>query len=175
MAISTGANIVHCSLDEIEEAKQKYIAKTGRPSKFNPETAAEIVARIANGETITSIFRDKSMPSNVTYYDWKEKIPDFARACERAEQAHYDARIAQAVTGLDEADGTTKDNQVRKAEAIARLSVDLAARRNYKRWGEKSQNLNVNINADMSPVDLSAWVNSGNGATADFKQSNNIE
>lgn len=44
--------------------------KRGRPSKFTPELAADICARLAKGESLRSICRDEGMPSDVAVRQW---------------------------------------------------------------------------------------------------------
>jgi hypothetical protein len=159
--ISTGTNTPTIPLDQLEAAKRDYIAKRypGRPSSYNTEIASIILTRLSQGEVITKICEDPDLPCFSTFYDWKREIPDFAQAVKRAQAAHDESRVAAAAAGLDAVDGTARDNQVRKAECIARFTLDLAARRSFKEFGEKKQNLNVNINSDVAPVDLSAWLN----------------
>jgi hypothetical protein len=44
--------------------------KTGRPSKYTPELAREIVERLSEGEPLRQICRDEHMPSWRVIYDW---------------------------------------------------------------------------------------------------------
>lgn len=84
MAITTGANVPTVTSEDIEAARQIYIAKRGRPSKFCPEIASEICLRLEEGETITSICRDARMPHISSVNDWRGNIPQFAAEFTRA-------------------------------------------------------------------------------------------
>jgi hypothetical protein len=58
---------------------------------YSPELAEAICARIAAGESLRSICRDRTMPSHDTLHRWVSHYPEFARM--RA-QARLDARTA---------------------------------------------------------------------------------
>ena len=53
-----------------QAAKQTAPKKTGRPSKYTPEIAQEIVERLSNAEPLRQICRDEGMPDWRTIYDW---------------------------------------------------------------------------------------------------------
>lgn len=159
MGISTGANIPVVTIDQLETAVAQRRAKTGRPSSYSEEVAAEIVERLSNGETMTNITKAKRMPAHGTVCDWQRKLPAFAQAIAQARLDYTDATVDKAEAGLQAVDGKAKDNQVRKAEAIARFALDIAARRNFQVYGEKKQNLNINLNAEVAPVDLAGYLN----------------
>lgn len=46
------------------------MAKVGRPSKYNKKLAQQICSRIANGQTLTSICKDKKYPARGTVMRW---------------------------------------------------------------------------------------------------------
>ncbi len=55
------------------------MAKMGRPSLYSDELAAEICQRIAEGETLVAICKDKLMPCYRTVLNWRAKKEDFFR------------------------------------------------------------------------------------------------
>jgi hypothetical protein len=59
----------------------------GRRSTFCPVTAQQIVARISEGETLTSISADPAMPPLRTIFDWRRADPDFGEAFAVAREA----------------------------------------------------------------------------------------
>ena len=66
------------SLEDVmsKTAKPKAQAapkKTGRPSKYTPEIAKEIVERLSEGTPLWEICRDEHMPHWRTIYDWMYK------------------------------------------------------------------------------------------------------
>jgi hypothetical protein len=56
-----------------QAAKQTAPKKTGRPSKYTPEIAREIVERLSEGTPLWEICRDEHMPHWRTIYDWMYK------------------------------------------------------------------------------------------------------
>ena len=72
--------------------------KTGRPSLYSEVLAAEICRRLAEGETLRSVCRDKEMPDKATVLRW---LGDKAKTDFRDQYAH--ARDMQADALFDEA------------------------------------------------------------------------
>ena len=86
--------------------KQKEPApkkKTGRPSKYNEEIAAEICTRIVKGESLRSICRDEKMPNVDTIYVWIGKHPIFADQYARAREEQADTLADEIQALADEA------------------------------------------------------------------------
>ena len=143
MAISTGRNIPVVTSEDIQKAKEKYLRKDGRPTKYNQHIAAEIVARLEGGETLTYICKGVMMPHVATIYDWQGKLPAFADAVARA-------RKGQAGTLADEskdalANATAKDMPtVRLAEGRAKHYLELARVFDPSRFGNQ-----VRVNHDV--------------------------
>jgi len=46
------------------------MAERGRPTTYDPDVAAEILDRLAAGETLRAICRDEGMPPRTTIYQW---------------------------------------------------------------------------------------------------------
>ena len=117
-----------------------------RPSKFTPDLWAGILARMSQGETLTSICKDEGMPASRTVREWGEKDPDLAAEYARARSDGFDA-IADATITI--ADGTDPE-----MVNCARLQVDtrkwLLARWDPKRYGDRMQ-----IDADVTVETLS--------------------
>jgi hypothetical protein len=70
-------------------------AKLGRPAIYAEELAAEVCERIAQGESITHICRDKHMPSRDTVHKWARELPEFADRLAHAREDHLEARAKQ--------------------------------------------------------------------------------
>ena len=49
----------------------------GRPSKYSPKLAREILQRLASGEMLMGILRSKGMPGRSSVYRWMKEKPDF--------------------------------------------------------------------------------------------------
>ena len=75
--------------------------KTGRPSKYTPEIAAEIAQRLSMGEPLRKICRDEHMPHWTVMYDWLAKDEDLSLRVARAREAGYDAMAEEALEIAD--------------------------------------------------------------------------
>lgn len=78
----------------LPEAPKK---KTGRPSKYTPELAAEMCERLSNGEPLRQICRDDRMPEWRTVYDWLARDPELSAQVARAREAGYDAMAEELI------------------------------------------------------------------------------
>lgn len=81
----------------------------GRPSSFTQEIADTICRRIAEGESLRQICRDRGMPDRVTVIRWKNDNPEFrnqyARAREDQADTYADLGIEAAIKADDPAKG----------------------------------------------------------------------
>jgi hypothetical protein len=136
-----------------EETKKPH----GRPTLYTPELADEILTRLSNGETLTSICRPDTMPSRGTVHAWKAKDAEFSKRFARAKDDGWDA-IADdcleiANTPLEGVIETSKEWGVetkredmlghRKLQIETRLK--LLAKWDPKRYGDK-----IDVNATHS-------------------------
>ncbi len=125
--------------------------KPGRPSLYTEPLAAEICRRLAEGETLRSVCRDKAMPDKASVLRW---LGDKTKADFRTQYAHArdmqaDALFDEALEIADDATGdwsTDKDGKkVLDHENIqrSRLRVDTrkwaAGKMAPKRYGDKVQ------------------------------------
>lgn len=123
--------------------KPTTLARPGRPSLFNKQTAAAICERIAAGESLRSICASKSMPCCSTVQRWLAENEDFQRAMRLARDLQADTLAEQIIELADSATPET-------AHAV-RLQVD--ARRWYasklrpKKYGDR-----IEVDADTPPV-----------------------
>jgi hypothetical protein len=117
-------------------AKTAVKRKRGRPSKYTPELALAICARLAKGESLRKICEDADMPDADTVRNWCITRPDFF-----GQYAH--AREAGADTIADIAIEAATMRIAGEDVPAARLAFD--ARRWYcgkisKRYGDKVTN-----------------------------------
>jgi hypothetical protein len=148
MAITTGANLPVVADTDLEKARQKYIAKSGRPSSFSLDIAAEILVRLESGEPLQSICRDDHLPGVSTVYDWKAHIPAFAEAYARARRNSATSLANGGLSILDDLD-EKKDAEgnpvpvsmvtVRLAEMRARYRFELSKCFDRDTFGDKRQ------------------------------------
>lgn len=124
----------------------------GRPSKFTQTLADDICERIANGESLRNICRDKSMPDKTTVLRWVDDNNDFcdqyARACARREDSFFDDLI-------EIADSVTAD-----AAEVAKARVQIDARKwvlsrmNPKKYGDRvQQEVSGSIGAEVTLIE----------------------
>ena len=58
----------------------------GRPSSYCPVVAHEVLVRVTEGETLSSISRDPAMPSMDVIFHWRRTNADFAQAMRQARE-----------------------------------------------------------------------------------------
>lgn len=121
----------------------------GRSSTKTPEICAEILERIANGETLSEICREERMPGRVTVYDWQSKDPDFSEQFARARLIGFDAIAEETkvisdtpVEGIiEKTDATGKTITREDMLGHRRLQVEtrlkLLAKWDPKRYGDR--------------------------------------
>lgn len=135
--------------------------KEGRMSMFTPEKAATILEGIEDGLTMDEIGKIIGHDRKAIW-TWMQLCPEFALAVAQAREYQGHASADNAVKILDEVE-IDPDNpkaamaELRKAEQRARIRMDLAKAFNTKQYGDKKQNLNVNVNTTVDPVDLSSF------------------
>ncbi len=136
--MTSGQSLINVTEDNINKAIQKYRAKTGRPSMFTDDIAAEIIERLMNGETLRGICSDPRMPSNPTVYDWMEHSVDFASAIARARRRQATVLVEEGREILDKADDSTMP-QVQKADKRAQFRFQMAKCFDRDTFGDKVQ------------------------------------
>jgi hypothetical protein len=122
-------------------------AKRGRPSDYNPEIAAEVCGKIAQGQSVRSISAEPGMPGQTTIYQWLQAHDEFAVQYARAREAqaeHFQDEILSIAddgrndTYEDENGGVRTDQDV---IARSRLRVDtrkwLMSKLAPKKYGDK--------------------------------------
>lgn len=123
--------------------------KTGRPIAFTSVAAAEICARLAAGETLRAICRDRSLPTETVVRGWVVDRPRFAAAYERAREIGYAALADQLLEIADDSSADTylddkgKERSVTEAIQRSRLRIDtrkwLLAKVLPRLWGDRPE------------------------------------
>lgn len=137
----------------------------GRPTTYNETIAAQICVRLANGEPMTKICRDESMPAQSTVYLWLSKYPAFVEMYTRAREDQADTLADEIVAIADEPVRGEKrvikangDIEVIEADMVdhRRLRVDarkwVAAKLKPRKYGDRIEhehggNLTVNLSS----------------------------
>ena len=142
MAITTGANLPEVTAEGLDEARQNYIRKLGRPTKYNDGLAAEIIARLEAGETLSKICDSPDIPARQTVNDWCASLPHFASSIARARSRSGTALADGAqdiVDDLKENQAGLNLVQVRVGEVRAKLRLELAKSYDRDQYGDKRQ------------------------------------
>lgn len=123
--------------------------KTGRPSKYTPELAAEVCERLSNGEPLRQICRDEHMPAWQKIYEWMAKDAELSGAIARARVMGYDAIAEETLLiadtpewGLTESVGpngqtVTKQDMLGHRKLRIETRLKLLAKWDPKRYGER--------------------------------------
>lgn len=162
-------------------AAQQAPKKTGRPSKYTPDLAAEMCERLGIGETLRSICRDDRMPHWTQVYEWLAKDPDLSLRVAHAREAGFDALAEEALeiantpflgqkkvysSGEDEESVTVTEEDMlghRKLQIETRLK--LLACWNPKKYGNK-----VALGGDAeNPIKIETQVEADNFLAAIMK------
>lgn len=126
-------------------------AKTGRPSDYLPEVAADICSLLADGESLRKVCERQGMPGKATVFRWLAQHEDFRDQYAKATDTRADAIFEEM---FDIADEVAEESA---AVAKARLRIDTRkwarARMNPKKYGEKvTQDVDLkSSDGSMSP------------------------
>lgn len=86
-------------------SEEPKLCRRGRPTLYTPEIAAEILYRLADGETLPTICKDEHMPARVTVMKWADEDREgFYDRYRRARECQRDSWADDMVTISD--DGT---------------------------------------------------------------------
>lgn len=135
----------------------------GRPSKYTPALADEIIERVSNGETLTFVcVSNPKMPTRKCVYDWLQGNEEFMLRFARARDEGADAIAEEALSiantpleGLIEKsgpDGTTitREDMLGHRRLQVETRLKLLAKWSPKKYGDKidvehSGNLDIKV------------------------------
>lgn len=126
-------------------------SNAGRPAIYSDALAKELCLRIANGRSLSSVCRDKDMPSRSLVYDWlaDEDKKEFMDRYREADLQRADFHADEMIEIADSVEPDTAE------VAKARLQIDTrkwqVARMNATKYGDKQQVDNVSSDGSMSP------------------------
>ena len=162
-----------------QTAPQAAPKKTGRPSKYTPEIAKEIVERLSNAEPLRQICRDEGMPDWRTIYDWMYRDDKevamgrgvgLSAAIARAREIGYDKMAEECLELADtpkwgtkqvETEGgiiVTREDMLGHRKLQIETRLKLLAKWNPKKYGERLTHAGdadnpVAVQADVSIFD----------------------
>lgn len=142
------------------------MAKTGRPSTYDPAVATKLCEMLSDGISLREICEGAGMPPWRTVYSWMERDPDLAAAIARARELGYDAIAEQCLRIADtpktgkkvtmSEDGMTEvvEDMLGHRKLQIETRLKLLAKWSPKRYGER---VSVAGDAD-SPIKVEAEV-----------------
>jgi hypothetical protein len=154
-----GHNIAPDVMEQIE--KRRDVRKTGAVSKCTPERVDQILDDIESGLTETEACTKNGITIQCLW-NWKQIVPGFVEAIAQAHKCQMSARLDKRRDDMEQLDVDTLDPKLamahlRKQEQLFKADLEVAKRRDPETWGDKQQNINLNVNAEVSPVDLSKF------------------
>lgn len=113
--------------------------KVGRPSIYNQKLVDTILQRIAEGESLRTICKEKDMPVVSTVLKWKLEKPEFSEQYDEARQSQVQHLFDELLEIADDStsDTITKETkdgeayEVTNQEAIARSRLRVDTRKWY--------------------------------------------
>lgn len=127
--------------------------KLGRPTDFTEELGTKICARIAEGESVRSIVRDKNMPSSSTIFRWllDESKKPFWEQYEKARNIQAENMFEELIEIADDGKNDWMEKEYKNGssyitlnnEAVSRSRLRVDTRKWYlskvlpKKFGEK--------------------------------------
>ncbi|WP_300379615.1 hypothetical protein [Henriciella sp.] len=105
---------------------------------FSEAVFERILGRIASGESIASICKDKDMPAQSTFYVWLDQKENLAERYARARETQADAIFDEIISIAD--DGQDDEDNAENVQR-SRLRVDarkwVAAKLAPKKYGDR--------------------------------------
>lgn len=87
-----------------------------RPSKRTAKVEQDIIDRLSDGESLSSICRDKIMPAWGTVHNWMDADEDFSVQITRAREIGYLTRADRAIEAAKAAEDAAKGRLAFDAE-----------------------------------------------------------
>lgn len=144
-------------------------AKTGRPSKYNPEIARIICEQLSEGIPLRQICRDNDgFPAWRTVYDWMGRDEALSASIARARDIGYDAiaeeclqiadniELGQKQVMTDEGSATTVEDMLGHRKLRIETRLKLLAKFHPTKYGDKLGLHGVEGAAPIATMDATA-------------------
>lgn len=95
----------------VADKQEKPRKKLGRPTRYTEELAAEILTRIAEGESLRRITMEPGMPSHASVYLWLLQKPDFSDKYARARDEQAETLADEILAIADEPPAEVTDDK----------------------------------------------------------------
>lgn len=121
------------------QAIHHAIATTERSTlKLTHAHITEIYERLAKGETLAKICKDKHLPSYSAVWDWRKRVPLLEEALIRARDAGHDT-IASETRLVARGDPLYSSGDVKRDRLIIETDMKLLAAWNHQKYGQRMQ------------------------------------
>ena len=133
------------------KGNKNAVGNKGKPSDYLPEVAADICAKLADGESLRKVCERPGMPSKTSVFRWLAENVEFRDQYAKATDSRADAIFEEMFEIADDAPEESA------AVAKARLRIDTRkwalARMNPKKYGDKvTQDIDIkSSDGSMSP------------------------
>ena len=137
----------------------KAMAKIrGRATKMSPEIVESIITDLRDGVTMTKACA-KAGISMSTFHLWREINREFSDLVAGTRADWTTSLVDKGLSQLEDVQAidSTDSSKVRKAEVLARHTLEIAGRLNPQ-YAAKQTNTNLNVNVEIDPVDLSKFM-----------------
>ncbi|WP_293907411.1 hypothetical protein [Phenylobacterium sp.] len=104
-------------------------------TQYSEKIAAEIVKRLANGESWMSLANTGDFPSHSTIYVWRDRYPEFGAALRWAREAAADLKADRALEVAEKATSATVSSDRLHYQALMKR----AAFDGPERWSDRSR------------------------------------
>lgn len=129
-------------------AARNLPAKQGRPSLYTSDLAEEILDKLSEGQTLTSICKAPHIPTDACVRKWAiEDVDGFSSRYTRARDTGLDRRADELLDLVETVD--PEPGKVQKARLIADTWKWYLSKLAHKRYGDR---LHVVGDADADPV-----------------------
>jgi len=134
------------------------MARPGRPPKYTEKLADTICDRIANGEAVKEICRDKNMPVASTVFRWLVEQDGFSDRYARAKEAQIEAEMDKIIAIADNPD---PDADVQRDKLRIDTRKWVASKLKAKKYGDK---LAIGGDENAAPIRIETTVAPVNSA-----------
>lgn len=127
-------------------------------TSYDPHIALEMVERIAEGETLVQITKDKKFPTRGTFMKWMVRVPELREAYMAAREL---SALSMEEEAIENAREVRKNPGTAQAVRAAEIAINQlrwsASRRDPKNYGDKG------LAATIVPVTIQTTLNLGEG------------
>ena len=159
--LNSGANIDPFFADKVQAIVNKKVS--GRQSSITPEMFAHCVELIADGTPVIEACKAAGF-DQASYYRLKRNQPALHGVTSSAHEVGLASRVESSLLELKDLRLQEFESHkeagvaIRHKEASYRATMDYASRIDQT-WSAKQQNVNLNVNTNVTEADVSRWFN----------------